>query len=287
MHVSSTYRPQNQILPQGNLAATASYTFSAKEKDSETHLSYFGARYYTSDLSIWLSVDPMSAKYPSLSSYTYCADNPVRLVDPNGEELIVIGEAATEAFKQLQASTSLLLLRDEETGIVTASGKCKYNADNILLSAINDKQISVCINAINGNENDYVFGGSFMGSEIENRGEFPISKPFLIVGGFKYVTTKQTVDPYECAGIDEFGTFRNDIDGIFPATYGSTMLHEVTESYLGGQISLQLNTPLLPAIEGNLTYKYYEQAHFAASKQPNITTDDIHKINMYANQNRP
>ena len=65
------------------------------------------------------------------------------------------------------------------------------------------------------------------------------------------------------------------------------MLHEVTESYLGGQISLQLNTPLLPAIEGNLTYKYYEQAHFAASKQPNITTDDIHKINMYANQNRP
>ena len=86
MHVSSTYRPQNQLLPQGNLAATASYTFSAKEKDSETSLSYFGARYYTSDLSTWLSVDPMAAKYPSLSPYTYCADNPIKLVDPNGEE---------------------------------------------------------------------------------------------------------------------------------------------------------------------------------------------------------
>ena len=34
------------------------YTFSAKEKDSETGLSYFGSRYYSSDLSIWLSVDP-------------------------------------------------------------------------------------------------------------------------------------------------------------------------------------------------------------------------------------
>ena len=87
MHVSSTYRPQNQPLPQGNLSATASYTFSAKEKDSETGLSYFGARYYTSDLSIWLSVDPMAAKYPSLSPYTYCANNPVKLVDPNGEEI--------------------------------------------------------------------------------------------------------------------------------------------------------------------------------------------------------
>ena len=41
-------------------------------------------RHYHSDLSIWLSVDPMSDKYPSLSPYTYCANNPVRLVDPNG-----------------------------------------------------------------------------------------------------------------------------------------------------------------------------------------------------------
>ena len=87
MHISSTYRPQNLLLPQGNLAATASYTFSAKEKDSETSLSYFGSRYYTSDLSIWLSVDPMAAKYPSLSPYTYCANNPIKLVDPNGEEI--------------------------------------------------------------------------------------------------------------------------------------------------------------------------------------------------------
>ena len=90
MHISSTYRPQNQLLPQGNLAATASYTFSAKEKDSETGLSYFGARYYSSDLSIWLSVDPMSGKYPSLSPYVYCANNPVKLVDPNGEDYEVV-----------------------------------------------------------------------------------------------------------------------------------------------------------------------------------------------------
>ena len=67
------------------LTANSSYTFSAKERDSETGLSYFGSRYYSSDLSIWLSVDPMSDKYASLSPYVYCADNPVKLVDPNGE----------------------------------------------------------------------------------------------------------------------------------------------------------------------------------------------------------
>ena len=65
------------------------YTFSAKEKDPETGLSYFGSRYYSSDLSIWLSVDPMAGEYPPLSPYVYCADNPVKLVDPDGEYLEV------------------------------------------------------------------------------------------------------------------------------------------------------------------------------------------------------
>ena len=73
------------------------HTFSAKEKDTETGLSYFGARYYSSDLSIWLSVDPMSDKYPSLSPYTYCANNPIKLVDPNGEEVVNVHEKPMKA----------------------------------------------------------------------------------------------------------------------------------------------------------------------------------------------
>ena len=45
------------------------------------------ARYYNSDLSIWISVDPLADKYPNLSPYTYCADNPVRIFDPDGKEI--------------------------------------------------------------------------------------------------------------------------------------------------------------------------------------------------------
>ena len=70
-------------------ANSLTFTFSAKERDSETGLSYFGSRYYSSDLSVWLSVDPMSDKYASLSPYVYCANNPVRCVDPNGEEVVL------------------------------------------------------------------------------------------------------------------------------------------------------------------------------------------------------
>ena len=77
------------------------FTFSAKERDSGTGLSYFGSRYYSSDLSVWLSVDPMSDKYPSLSPYTYCADNPVRLVDPNGEEVCDGGDPSSKRLRRL------------------------------------------------------------------------------------------------------------------------------------------------------------------------------------------
>ena len=44
-----------------------------------------GARYYHSDLSVWLSVDPLADKYPGWSPYNYCLNNPIKLVDPNGE----------------------------------------------------------------------------------------------------------------------------------------------------------------------------------------------------------
>ena len=40
--------------------------------------------FYHPDLSIWLSVDPLSDKYPNLTPYAYCANNPIILVDPDG-----------------------------------------------------------------------------------------------------------------------------------------------------------------------------------------------------------
>jgi len=67
------------ILPNKNI-----FMITAKELYNETSYTYFGARYYDSELSGWLSIDPMSDKYPSLSPYCYTADNPVVLVDPNG-----------------------------------------------------------------------------------------------------------------------------------------------------------------------------------------------------------
>ena len=59
-----------------------------KERIKRQSLSYFGSRYYSSDLSVWLSVYPMSDKYPNESPYVYCGNAPILLKDPNGREKI-------------------------------------------------------------------------------------------------------------------------------------------------------------------------------------------------------
>ena len=100
------------------------HTFSAKEKDTETGYSYFGSRYYNSDLSIWLSVDPMADKYPSMSPYVYCADNPVKLVDPNGESII-------NPYKRLIDECNAVIMELEE-GI---KGQ-KYNYPSLAKAAL-------------------------------------------------------------------------------------------------------------------------------------------------------
>ena len=62
------------------------FKFTGKERDEETGYDYFGARYYSSALPMWLSVDPLSDDYPNITPYAYCSWNPIKYVDPNGRE---------------------------------------------------------------------------------------------------------------------------------------------------------------------------------------------------------
>ena len=38
----------------------------------------------------WLSVDPIAAKYPQVSPYVYCMNNPVKFIDPDGKDVIFL-----------------------------------------------------------------------------------------------------------------------------------------------------------------------------------------------------
>src|SRR5690554_5161160 len=56
-------------------------TFTGKEKDDETELSYFGARYLDQMLGMWVSVD---AKRQHYSPYEYGSNSPINVFDPDG-----------------------------------------------------------------------------------------------------------------------------------------------------------------------------------------------------------
>lgn len=66
------------------------FTFTGKERDEETGFGYFGARYMDYELmTMWLSVDPLYDKYPSISPYNYCMWNPIKLIDRDGRDNVI------------------------------------------------------------------------------------------------------------------------------------------------------------------------------------------------------
>ncbi|MFH0733190.1 MAG: RHS repeat-associated core domain-containing protein [bacterium] len=84
------YYAYGEIIPSRSYNAGTpdeKYKFTEKERDIETNYDYFGARYYNSKLGLWNSVDPLADKYPGISPYTYCANNPLVIVDTEGKDI--------------------------------------------------------------------------------------------------------------------------------------------------------------------------------------------------------
>ena len=68
------------------------YKFNGKELDlvHGMRLYDYGARMYDQILGCWTSVDPMAEKYYHISPYVFCADNPINLIDTDGERIRTI-----------------------------------------------------------------------------------------------------------------------------------------------------------------------------------------------------
>ena len=131
--------------------------FTGKEKDSETGFYYFGARYYDPSLSgLFLSVDPMSDKYPSVSPYAYCAWNPVKLVDPDGDTIKIIGD------EQFRKKTYDILLEIKKSGkagetLVNAALQSKNSFAIIQPNKCNESQERNTVKKMNQNVSTIIF----------------------------------------------------------------------------------------------------------------------------------
>jgi len=92
---------------------------TGKERDEATGYDFpiaigIGARYYDSDLSVWLSIDPLYSKYPSQSSYSYVGNRPISVIDYDGRDEFKI---------------------DKKTGKITKVNSNRYyqDGDNIIM----------------------------------------------------------------------------------------------------------------------------------------------------------
>jgi len=60
------------------------YRFCGKEKDEESGLYYYGARYYSPWTCRFISVDPLEGKYAQLTPYNYAGNEPIGDKDIDG-----------------------------------------------------------------------------------------------------------------------------------------------------------------------------------------------------------
>ena len=248
---------------------------NGKEKDYESGFHYYGARYYWSELLTgWLSVDPMMDKYPSLSPYNYCAWNPVKLVDPDGREVYITGEAAAEATSQL-SSKRLTVKRDEETGKLSyqVNGRL-LKREKQLIAAITDNDVRINIYASNQDSYENSSGDKF--NNTSRTGQFlgVEYNPSPSADNPYKATTQQLVNPDVCT----------QRDNQYSAPRGLALYHEITESHQAGLLSIKWKQSEGPAWDFKngqpvlSKHRIYENAHVRASMQPQEYPDYIQNV---------
>lgn len=121
------YLPYGEVfLEQNNTNWNTPYKFNGKELDEETGLYYYGARYYDPRLSMWLGTDPMQGNNPDVSTYSFCHNNPVIIIDIDGKKDYYISPngyfyESTSLFEKIK---SFLGLSNKSDRVFSEKNRC-------------------------------------------------------------------------------------------------------------------------------------------------------------------
>jgi RHS repeat-associated protein len=105
--------------------------FTEKERDSESGLDYFGARYYSSAVGRFTSVDPITVTFArmvdpqQMSLYTYARNNPLVFVDPTGM-IIDTSRLSEDDLKKWQRVVAIANATDEHGNYTNTTLHAEY-----------------------------------------------------------------------------------------------------------------------------------------------------------------
>lgn len=124
------------------------FGFNGKELDKETGTLDFGNRIYNPDLARWLSEDPLQVKYPNLSPYSFVANKPIIAIDPDGKDILIVGDAKTQTiiFSQLQSLTNKQLVLLNNGIVLEASNLTPSQQMIVYQTGVNKSNSGIMVN---------------------------------------------------------------------------------------------------------------------------------------------
>lgn len=134
---------------------------TGKERDAESGLDYFGARYYSSSMGRWMSPDPIKmtkdrlADPQQMNLYNYGRNNPLSYIDADGRDINLANDTA-EGRAAAQAKLTQGMSKAEAANIGMRQDKSgnweTYVKD---AGAVSSKDASVGYKGITGVINDH------------------------------------------------------------------------------------------------------------------------------------
>jgi|GEM_PF-1420906 len=249
------YLPYGELLVDEHTSTEdMQYKFNGKELDQETGLYYYGARYMNPVTSLWYGVDRFAEKYPQLSAYNICANNPMNTIDFHGDSittvLITNGTAGIERIKYSYSAGE-----NGEYGFRNSNGELYSGTDNFinsLTSALNELRtggdvgnalVSELINSTNSVE---IAQRKQNGADIN--GTYILWNPNLTTGGLNEYGTEYRPAyiglGHEMAHIQD--TWRGTIDQSTWVTVNGINIpnSEKYSTHIENQLRAEHNIPL-------------------------------------------
>ncbi len=140
------------------------------EKIEETETMDFGARLLDGDLGVWLALDPLMVKYPGMSPYNFCANNPILFVDYDGRDFGIVIDHSNKTIT-ITATVYTINQKTQNEAQNAANNWNSLSGNSVLIDGVCfDVQIRITPILADGNNEKERFNNAY--NEATKMGSF-------------------------------------------------------------------------------------------------------------------